>query len=73
MDIATFYINLKIQGEKKMSIISVVYLPEGIVLAADSRLTGRKEYKDDNDNNVVCICFHKESVFLNINVYYSFL
>ena len=36
-----------------MSIISVVYLPEGIVLAADSRLTGRKEYKDDNDNNVI--------------------
>ena len=36
-----------------MSIISVVYLPEGIVLAADSRLTGRKEYKDDDDNNVI--------------------
>lgn len=36
-----------------MSIISVVYLPEGIVLAADSRLTGRKEYKDKDGNNVI--------------------
>ena len=36
-----------------MSIISVVYLPEGIVLAADSRLTGKKEYKDKDGNNVI--------------------
>ncbi len=33
-----------------MSIISIVYLPEGIVLAADSRLTGKKEYKDKDGN-----------------------
>ncbi len=36
-----------------MSIISVVYLPEGIVIAADSRLTGKKEYKDKDENNIV--------------------
>lgn len=36
-----------------MSIISVVYLPEGIVIAADSRLTGKKEYKDKDGNNVI--------------------
>lgn len=36
-----------------MSIISVVYLPEGIVIAADSRLTGKKEYKDKDENNVI--------------------
>lgn len=36
-----------------MSIISVVYIPEGIVLAADSRLTGRREYKDEHDNHII--------------------
>lgn len=36
-----------------MSIISIVYLPEGIVLAADSRLTGIKEYKDKDGNNII--------------------
>ncbi len=36
-----------------MSIISIVYIPEGIVIAADSRLTGRKEYKDKDGNNVI--------------------
>lgn len=36
-----------------MSIISIVYLPEGIVIAADSRLTGKKEYKDKDGNNII--------------------
>ena len=34
-----------------MSIISIVYVPEGIVIAADSRLTWKKEYKDKDGNN----------------------
>lgn len=36
-----------------MSIISIVYLPEGIVIAADSRLTGKKEYKDKDAKNII--------------------
>ena len=36
-----------------MSIISIVYVPEGIVIAADSRLTWKKEYKDKDGNNVI--------------------
>ena len=36
-----------------MSIISIVYLPEGIVIAADSRLTRRREYKDESGNTVI--------------------
>ena len=36
-----------------MSIISIVYLPEGIVIAADSRLTGRREYKDKDGKNIL--------------------
>ena len=35
-----------------MSIISIVYLPEGIVIAADSRLTGRKEYQDKDGKTI---------------------
>lgn len=36
-----------------MSIISVVYIPEGIIMAADSRLTREKKYKDTDGNNVI--------------------
>lgn len=36
-----------------MSIISIVYLPEGIIIAADSRLTGKKEYTDKDGNNII--------------------
>ena len=36
-----------------MSIISVVYLPEGIVVAADSRLTGQREYQDKVGKNII--------------------
>ena len=36
-----------------MSIISVVYIPEGIIMAADSRLTREKKYKDADENNII--------------------
>ena len=36
-----------------MSIISVVYIPEGIIMAADSRLTREKKYKDAEGNNII--------------------
>lgn len=36
-----------------MSIISVVYIPEGIIMAADSRLTREKKYKDADGNNII--------------------
>lgn len=36
-----------------MSIISVVYIPEGIIMAADSRLTREKKYKDEDGNNII--------------------
>ncbi len=36
-----------------MSIISIVYLPEGIVIAADSRLTGERKTKSDDGTDVI--------------------
>lgn len=51
-----------------MSIISIVYLPEGIVIAADSRLTGERKIKDDNGTDVLLRNFqyritHKKSCY----------
>lgn len=36
-----------------MSIVSIVYLPEGIVMAADSRLTGCRKVSNDNGVDIV--------------------
>ena len=36
-----------------MSIISIVYLPEGIIVAADSRLTGERKVKSTNGNDII--------------------
>ena len=35
-----------------MSIVSIVYLPEGIAIAADSRLTGSQTKTDDGDTTI---------------------
>ena len=43
-----------------MSIVSIVYLPEGIVMAADSRLTGTRTTLNDDKKTIEKFdLFHK--------------